>query len=231
MNFIKKIKSLLNTDIKEEKYSYTKDEKFGIIAKNNAPTKWVKSTCGYCGVGCGLYIGVKDGKAVRTKGDPEHFVSKGTLCPKGLTEHQMLNSSNRFTHTIGHFYEKYIASTRRRASKYIEKYGVLGLIIFVSIPLPATGIWSGSLAGFLIGIDKEKMVLALIVGGRILFSLSGNGAERKKGYYGMKTPVALPPVLSLAAAAAVFRCSHPSFGVVVMMATNIVTILCSQTPE
>ena len=91
------LNKFINNDIKEEKYSYTKDEKFGIIAKNNAPTKWVKSTCGYCGVGCGLYIGVKDGKAVRTKGDPEHFVSKGTLCPKGLTEHQMLNSSNRVT--------------------------------------------------------------------------------------------------------------------------------------
>ena len=89
------INKFINNDIKEEKYSYKKDKKFGLISANNAPDKWVKSTCGYCGVGCGLYIGVKDGKAVRTKGDPEHFVSKGTLCPKGLSEHEMLNSSNR----------------------------------------------------------------------------------------------------------------------------------------
>jgi len=86
---------LTNNDIKEEKYSYTKDMKFGIVAKNNAPDKWVRSTCGYCGVGCGLYIGVKDGKAVRTKGDPSHPVSKGTLCPKGIMEHQMVHSPNR----------------------------------------------------------------------------------------------------------------------------------------
>ncbi len=91
------LNKFLNNDIKNDKYAYTKDEKFGIIAKHNAPTKWVKSTCGYCGVGCGLYIGVKDGKPVKTKGDPEHFVSKGTLCPKGLTEHESINASNRIT--------------------------------------------------------------------------------------------------------------------------------------
>jgi len=90
----------INNDIKDDKYSYTKDSKFGTIAKDKAPDHWVKSTCGYCGVGCGLYIGVKDGKAVRTKGDPSHFVSKGTLCPKGLTEHEMVNSSNRIANPM-----------------------------------------------------------------------------------------------------------------------------------
>lgn len=59
--------------------------------------KWVRSTCGYCGVGCGLYIGVSDGKPVSTKGDPAHPVSKGTLCPKGLTEHLIVNAKNRIT--------------------------------------------------------------------------------------------------------------------------------------
>lgn len=93
--FTSLFKKFTTTDIKEDKYSYTKDTTFGTIAKNNAPTKWVRSTCGYCGVGCGLYIGVKDGRPVRTKGDPAHPVSKGTLCPKGLTEHEMVTSDNR----------------------------------------------------------------------------------------------------------------------------------------
>ncbi|MDQ7061081.1 MAG: nitrate reductase [Sulfurimonas sp.] len=61
------------------------------------PDKWVFSTCGYCGVGCGLYIGVKDGKAVYTKGNPAHDVNMGTLCPKGLSEHQLINSKERVT--------------------------------------------------------------------------------------------------------------------------------------
>ncbi|RUM62724.1 MAG: nitrate reductase [Sulfurimonas sp.] len=92
---IAKIKDFLGFDIKEKKYKLSHDDTFGIISDANKPDKWVYSTCGYCGVGCGLYIGVKNGKAVYTKGDPKHDVNMGTLCPKGLSEHQMINSSNR----------------------------------------------------------------------------------------------------------------------------------------
>ncbi|CAI6145115.1 MAG: Nitrate reductase [uncultured Sulfurimonas sp.] len=92
---IKKIKDFLGFDIKAKKYKLSHDDTFGMISDANKPDKWVYSTCGYCGVGCGLYIGVKNGKAVYTKGDPKHDVNMGTLCPKGLSEHQMINSSNR----------------------------------------------------------------------------------------------------------------------------------------
>ena len=92
---IKKLKDFLGFDIKEEKYKLSSDPVFGKIVDEKKPDKWVFSTCGYCGVGCGLYIGVKDGKAVYTKGNPKHFVNQGTLCPKGLSEHQMLNSPYR----------------------------------------------------------------------------------------------------------------------------------------
>ncbi len=91
----KKFKDFLGFDIKEEKYKLSKDDTFGKIADERKPDKWVFSTCGYCGVGCGLYIGVKDGKAVYTRGNPKHFVNMGTLCPKGLSEHQMINSPER----------------------------------------------------------------------------------------------------------------------------------------
>ncbi len=92
---LKKLKDFLGLDIKEEKYKLSSDPVFGKIADEKRPDKWVFSTCGYCGVGCGLYIGVKEGKAVYTKGNPKHFVNQGTLCPKGLSEHQMLNSPYR----------------------------------------------------------------------------------------------------------------------------------------
>ncbi|HIP21076.1 MAG TPA: nitrate reductase [Sulfurimonas sp.] len=92
---IAKIKDFLGFDIKEAKYKLSHDPMFGMISDANKPDKWVFSTCGYCGVGCGLYIGVKDGKAVATKGNPTHGVNMGTLCPKGLSEHQMINSKDR----------------------------------------------------------------------------------------------------------------------------------------
>ncbi|CAA6818972.1 MAG: Assimilatory nitrate reductase large subunit [uncultured Sulfurovum sp.] len=91
------IKSFLGMDIKTDKYKKTDDALFGKISNFKTPDEWVRSTCGYCGVGCGLYIGVKDGRPVYTKGDPAHPVSKGTLCPKGLMEHEMVNAENRVT--------------------------------------------------------------------------------------------------------------------------------------
>ncbi len=94
---IDKVKNFLGLDIKAKKYALSEDKVFGKIADERKPDKWVFSTCGYCGVGCGLYIGVKDGKAVYTKGNPKHFVNMGTLCPKGLSEHQMINSPERVT--------------------------------------------------------------------------------------------------------------------------------------
>ena len=97
MKTIDKIKKLLGTNIQNEKYALVDDEKFGKVAASNAPTKWVKSTCGYCGVGCGLYIGTKEGKPVLVKGDPAHPVSRGTLCPKGLSQHKMVQSTNRLS--------------------------------------------------------------------------------------------------------------------------------------
>ena len=95
MGFTNRVKNLLDIDIKEDKYKKTDDKLFGKISLAKKPDKWVRSTCGYCGVGCGLYIGIKDSKAVYTKGDPLHPVNLGTLCPKGLSEHEMVDSPNR----------------------------------------------------------------------------------------------------------------------------------------
>ena len=87
----------MGLNIKEATYALQEDTTFGTISKKKAPTKWVRSTCGYCGVGCGLYLGIQNGKPTYTKGDPSHPVNCGTLCPKGLTEHEIIQSDNRFT--------------------------------------------------------------------------------------------------------------------------------------
>ncbi len=92
---IEKIKNFLGIDVKLKENEMVDDPIFGKLPKAKKPDYWVKSTCGYCGVGCGLYIGVKEGKATLTKGDPAHDVNIGTLCPKGLSEHQMLYAPNR----------------------------------------------------------------------------------------------------------------------------------------
>ena len=45
----------------------------------------VKSSCCYCGVGCGVLIDTEDGVITGVRGDPEHPANRGRLCTKGAT--------------------------------------------------------------------------------------------------------------------------------------------------
>lgn len=63
----------------------------------NPVDEWVYSTCGYCSVGCGLYIGVRDGQAVTVEGNQDSSVNRGRLCVKGLYEWKFLNHPQRAT--------------------------------------------------------------------------------------------------------------------------------------
>jgi len=59
------------------------------------PTAWKKTPCRLCGVGCGLLVGIADGRAVAVKGDPDSPVSKGLACVKGYNSVQALYGSDR----------------------------------------------------------------------------------------------------------------------------------------
>jgi len=74
---------------------YVADERLGVLNTTRAPEHWVRTTCGYCSVGCGMLVGVREGKAVSVAGDPDHPVNVGRLCPKGLSEHHTLAAEGR----------------------------------------------------------------------------------------------------------------------------------------
>jgi nitrate reductase NapA len=46
---------------------------------------WDKAPCRFCGTGCSVMVGTKDGKIIAVKGDPESPVNQGTLCMKGYS--------------------------------------------------------------------------------------------------------------------------------------------------
>ena len=47
----------------------------------------VKSTCCYCGVGCGVLVETENGAITGVRGDPAHPANRGRLCTKGATLH------------------------------------------------------------------------------------------------------------------------------------------------
>ena len=52
----------------------------------------------------------------------------------------------------------------RRRSRLVERYEALGLALFVAIPLPVTGAWTGTVAAFLFGIRFKFAVWAILAG-------------------------------------------------------------------
>jgi uncharacterized membrane protein len=52
----------------------------------------------------------------------------------------------------------------RSKSAIIEKYEEVGLMIFVAIPLPVTGAWTGSLAAYLMGLSFWKSIFFIFLG-------------------------------------------------------------------
>ena len=58
----------------------------------------------------------------------------------------------------------YLEAKALKKSDKIEKYGYFGLLLFVGIPLPGTGAWTGSLLSVLMRLDKKKSLLYIFMG-------------------------------------------------------------------
>lgn len=63
--------------------------------------------------------------------------------------------------------EKFIVKFENKVlskKKQIDKYGYLGLLLFVGIPLPGTGAWTGSALAVLLHMDKRKSFVFIFLG-------------------------------------------------------------------
>ena len=76
-------------------------------------------------------------------------------------------------------FDYYMERVRKKADKMEGKmgsYGFLALALFVAIPLPVTGGWSGALIAWYLGLDRKKSILAISLGvfaaGLIMFLFS-----------------------------------------------------------
>lgn len=65
------------------------------------------------------------------------------------------------------FFSWLFKRTRNRFAGKYEKWGMLALAFFVAVPLPVTGVWTGSVAAFLFGIPKKASLLYISLGASI----------------------------------------------------------------
>jgi nitrate reductase NapA len=62
--------------------------------------RWSKAPCRYCGTGCGVEVGVKDGRVVAVRGDEKSPVNRGLLCVKGYHLPGMLYGEDRLKYPM-----------------------------------------------------------------------------------------------------------------------------------
>jgi uncharacterized membrane protein len=62
------------------------------------------------------------------------------------------------------FFHHFVERARQKVHKQIEKYGYVGLAIFVAIPLPLTGVYTGTLGSWALGMEKKKAFVSIAIG-------------------------------------------------------------------
>lgn len=66
------------------------------------------------------------------------------------------------------FYKRSAIFVARRAKagagKNVQKYGFWGLLLFVMVPIPGTGVYAGTIAAWLFGLEKKRAFVANTVG-------------------------------------------------------------------
>jgi uncharacterized membrane protein len=74
------------------------------------------------------------------------------------------------------FFEKTVERIRKKGEPYVKKYGVIGLGIFIGIPLPGSGVYAGTLLAWLLGMKWKRAFMAAVIGvliaGSIIFAAS-----------------------------------------------------------
>ncbi|MDR0784937.1 MAG: small multi-drug export protein [Treponema sp.] len=62
------------------------------------------------------------------------------------------------------FFERFIGKARSKLANGVERWGWFGVSLFVAIPLPLTGAWTGTLGAWVLGLSKRKTMMAVVVG-------------------------------------------------------------------
>jgi uncharacterized membrane protein len=62
------------------------------------------------------------------------------------------------------FFDCFVEKARNKLSAKLEKWGWLGIAVFVAIPLPITGAWTGTLGAWILGVSKKRTMAAVILG-------------------------------------------------------------------
>ena len=62
------------------------------------------------------------------------------------------------------FFDRFIIKARKKLSASLEKWGWIGIALFVAIPLPVTGAWTGTIGSWVLGVSRKRTLLSVSIG-------------------------------------------------------------------
>ena len=65
------------------------------------------------------------------------------------------------------FLNRRVEAIRRKGLPLVEKRGFVGLVLFIAVPLPATGVYGGALLSWLLGMKWQVSLLAVMLGATV----------------------------------------------------------------
>jgi len=81
-----------------------------------------------------------------------------------IGEEWLLKQSSTPLRQIRNVYIWVVSRTRGRGRKYVERWGYLGLAVFVAVPIPGSGAWTGSLLAHILGLQWGKSMRSISAG-------------------------------------------------------------------
>ena len=109
--------------------------------------RWAKTHCARMDHGgCALLVGVKDNQIVKVKGDPDGFLNRGYICPKGIASPDRLNHPDRLRHPLKRIgargegkwekitWEEALAYTAENLNRIKDEYGAKSVAFGVGMP-------------------------------------------------------------------------------------------------
>ncbi|HLD33800.1 MAG TPA: small multi-drug export protein [Candidatus Nanoarchaeia archaeon] len=57
-----------------------------------------------------------------------------------------------------------ILRSQHKVEPYVQKYGTLGMVVFIGVPLPGTGVYTGAIGAYALGFSLRQYIVASVIG-------------------------------------------------------------------
>jgi uncharacterized membrane protein len=65
---------------------------------------------------------------------------------------------------VRRLWDRVVVRVQKKVHPLVEKYGVLGLGLFIGVPLPGSGVYSGAIGGYLLGFTRKEFYVGTVIG-------------------------------------------------------------------